>query len=231
MALISPWVQPIGAVPGESAGGRPVLANTARTLANGTNSLLGFKALRWGTRHHQVGDMAADFSHFAIPDIDEGDWPYREITPIEFTPSPGARYLWVGVWYQALAGEYKHGGIDVEASITAKLYDLAGVLLDDGIIWTEANGHLALCDREATLSYLAAQGEAGDPAEGAALYYQRRGFPPELFVQTGWQTTAIDDEPRLLVLPSELQRVRLTVTAPAVRLHAVCFAEAFLAEI
>lgn len=227
MARLPAWVQPAGPLPGESAGATPVLAVTPRTLGGQVNGLLGYQALRWFTRHHQLGNLLVD-----VPDpdatpggADDAAWAYVDPPPIRWTVSPGARLIWVGIWYTAFDRK------DLDPSISVELQSTAGEALDDAIVWDIDNGYLEMGENKTRQLAEAVANAGGDAAVGAANVYAAEG-PPDLFVETGWSTTVIDNEPRLLVLPDATSGpVQLALTTNGVRVYAITWAEAFLATI
>lgn len=211
---IPAWVQPIGAVPGESAGAEPVLAATPRGLGDRTNGLLGWRALRWGTRHHQTSAVL-------------GDEPVAgavTVPPIRWTRSPAAQRLWIGIWYSAFDPKGD------KPSLTAELQDTAGAALDDPIEWTLDNGYLEVAEDHTAELARAAAAAGGDAAAGAAQLFATTG-PPDLFVHTGWSSVPIGTEPRLLDLPASHGQVQLAVSGQQVRIYSVVYAEAFLADL
>lgn len=227
MPRIPGWVQPTGPLPGESAGATPVLAVTPRALGSQVNGLLGWRALRWHTRHHQLGDLLLDL---ADPDItpdgaDNAAWAYVDAPPIRWTVSPGARFIWVGVLYTADVRKA------VEPSISVELQSTAGAALDDAVVWDVDNGYLTIGESRTRDLAEAVADAGGDRAVGAANLYARSD-PPDRFVDTGWSTTPIGDEPRLLALPDATSgQVQLALTTLGVRVYGVIFAEGFFGTI
>lgn len=237
MPRIPAYVQPAGPIPGETAGAMPVLASTPFALGSQINALVGWQALRWFTRTHQVGSLLVDVPH---PHATEGSadnaaWVYEDPPPIRWTRSPASRAVWVGIWYTAHDAVYgmvpEIGFPGYPPTLTVELQDAAGDTLDGPITWTLDNGFLEVSpnDRRALADAVAAADD--DPVVGAANYYADTA-PPDRFVQTGWALEPVDDEPRLLALPADgYGEVQLVVTSTALRVYGVIFAEAFFSEI
>lgn len=212
MPIIPAYVQPLAPVPGESAGAQPVLASTPRGLGDRVNALLGWTALRWGTRHVQPGDLATD-----VPLVGA-----VSLAPIRWTRSPGARQVWVGIWYTAF--EPKGSA----PAIAAELQYTDGDPMDGPVEWNEVNGQLELTEDHT--EDLAAAAGANDAERAEAFFGGTE--PPDQFVHTGWSPSPAGDEPRLLDLPDgEHGEVQLVVTGVDVRIYAVVWAEVFLSQI
>lgn len=217
MPIIPAYVRPIDPVPGESAGAQPVLASTPRGLGDRVNALVGWTALRWGTRHLQPGDLADDVPYAGTYDI----------APIRWTRSPAAAQVWVGIWYTALEPK----GSAPAITVTLEYADgVNGTDIDGPIEWSEVNGQLGVTEDIAD-DLAVAVAAAGSDALGAEVFY--RGHPPpDRFVHTGWNVGVVGDEPRLLELPDdEHGEVQLAITGEDVRIYAVIWAEAFRPQI
>lgn len=232
---IAPWVPPVGAIPGETAAALPLLASTAQTGAAQINGLIGWRSLRRGCRHHQVGDLEYDVAH--VDAAPGGTWDYTDPQPVRIEISPAGRHLWVGLWYSAYDVSVKGpGGVPTTPSIEVELQTDAGVPIGDSVQWNAIDGHLEMAPSTygevfslaAPIPFGAGQGWL----DAWANAYADGMTPPDQFIQTGWEVeTLADDDPVPLALPAGPAAVQLVVTGIGVRVYSVAYAEIYFEQV
>lgn len=244
---IPPWVPPEGTIPGETAGRQPLLGAIGQMLAAQVNGSVGWRALQWGTRHHQVGNLRLDAPK---DDVDDSlTWVYSDPEPITLQTSPAGRFLYLAIWGTALDGLVKEPGGDVDAYLQVQMKS-GGVNVGSAVRWGVDNGWLRtapqtypdvrelviqqLIDGGATrpVAILAMEAGGGDWVEAWADAYANGASPPDVLMTTGWETEALAaDDPRPLALPADPAEIELVFTSVGVRVYSVTFIEIYFPQI
>lgn len=219
MPLVATFVpRSSGATPGALAVGRPPRGSTPALFGAQINALLGWRGLRDGARHHQIGLAGDDTS-----DSGTFDDPERIAIP----RSVVSNSLWIGLVVKASEGK---GGDPPE--VTAQIETDAGAAIDGPIEWDFPGGYLPASPAQLEQVDDIADDLAIDDEAAWAILWARAPCA-DRWIQSGWDRSD-GAEPRLLELGDTVapawgvgDPLFLRITATTCRVYGVTWAEAW----
>ncbi len=199
--------------PGQFEVGFPPRASAPALFGAQLNAFLGWRGLRDGCRHHQLGGA----------DVDQADDPGYAAPPrIELHRGPVSNTFWVGISLlavQPLSGDPPEVTIRIETGTEE--------LVDGPIVWSFDSGFLPPSPAQLD-DVVARAAEAGVSVEEAwATFWRDGGQQADRWVTTGWGRTSVLEDPRLLDPdgPDVDEPLFLVVESTAVRIYSVTWAE------